>query len=981
MAFDVFERMAFHQLWQVTAAILVLGPLIRLAFRNRPHFAYIVWFVVLLKCVTPPIWSSPTGAFSWAVAERAKCDTARAKPVAIAVNNRVEDGNSARESPADAPEAMQEADEPMPTPSSFAIGAGEIAALAWLCGVMALGGLLIGRWSYYFILLRHVSVETDDEVRKLVARVAKQLGLRRRVEVLTTTRPFGPAVYGLWRPTLILPQVLLKADSPDHLRRIIAHELIHVRRWDNLVGALQLMVQIVWWFHPLVWWMNRRICREREYCCDEEVVAGLKCEPETYAQSLLDILKLKRQLRPALLPGVDAIEITTKRLEKIMRAKKEFHRRMPRAGWALLIAGILIVMPGAGFTLPAGEAAMPSDAKDEPAAQAESDQTDKPSEEVARPTPPAIVETSPAVGAKDVDPSTSEITVTFDRDMGEGFSWTGGGPDYPPSPAGKKPFWRDKRTCVLPVQLKEGKYYRVGINSTSFENFSSVQGMPAQPSAIYFTTKGADEKLVKQTKIPEIVKMDPPNEASGVDPSIKELRVTFNVPMGGGFSWTGGGPRHPNTPEGKRPYWTKDRKTCVLPVELKPDWHYRLGLNSPSHKNFQSTAGVPLDPPVIYSFTTGKAGKKASVEGEKKAEKTDKTSSDDLKASIDEANGDAAVKCPAGIFRESISIDKPLTLQGEDREKCILEITANEPAVRVTSKDAVVIDSMTIKWQLETDDKIQAPAAAISVKNGNLTLRNCRILALGNPKRCPTALECTGFSNVKVENCTFEGFEFCINYLGGAEGSITDCRVLNPGHCGITVFSSSKIEVARNIIAGSGFHGLRCTAGNLTARDNLIVNNKNRGIYLGNKPGRGTIENNAIIDNGTGISAFGRTEFTIANNLILKSSYNGLDARNSSSITVKNNIFQENAKGVVLFAEGGNNLVKLQKNTFWRNQNNSENIDLPQDSLLIDPKLSNADRGDFTVQAEELKAANQGLSDPTKFVGLWEQWQSISGEK
>jgi parallel beta-helix repeat protein len=729
MAFDVFERIAFHQLWQVTAAILVLGPLIRLAFRNRPHFAYIVWFVVLLKCVTPPIWSSPTGAFSWAVAERAKHEAIRAKPVAIAANNRVEDGNSVKESPADAPEAMQEADEPMPTPSSFAIGAGEIAALAWLCGVMALGGLLIGRWSYYFILLRHVSVETDDEVRKLVARVAKQLGLRRRVEVLTTTRPFGPAVYGLWRPTLILPQVLLKADSPDHLRRIVAHELIHVRRWDNLVGALQLMVQIVWWFHPLVWWMNRRICREREYCCDEEVVAGLKCEPGTYAQSLLDILKLKRQLRPALLPGVDAIEITTKRLEKIMRAKKEFHRRMPRAGWALLIAGILIILPGAGFSLPAGVTAKESEPKEEAAAKAQVDD----------------------------------------------------------------------------------------IN--------------------------------------------------------------------------------------------------------------------------------------------------------------------DLKTMIEKAKSKTRLTLPSGVAREPILIDKSLDLQGKDRDTCVLEITANEPAIRVTSKNAVVIDSMTIKWQLETDEKTQAPTTAISVKNGNLTLRNCRIIALGNPKRCPAALECTGFSNVKVENCTFEGFEFCINYLGGAEGSVTDCRVLNPGHCGITVFSSSKIEVARNIIAGSGFHGLRCTAGTLTARDNLIVNNKNRGIYLGNKPGRGTIENNAIIDNGTGISAFGRTEFTIANNLILKSSYNGLDARNSSSITVKNNIFQENAKGIVLFAEGGNNLVKLQKNTFWGNQNNSENIDLPPDSHLIDPKLSNADRGDFTVQAEELKAANQGLSDPAKFVGLWEQWQSISGGK
>jgi hypothetical protein len=54
---------------------------------------------------------------------------------------------------------------------------------------------------------------------------------------------------------------------------------------------------------------------------------------------------------------------------------------------------------------------------------------------------------------------------------------------------------------------------------------------------------------------------------------------------------------------GKRPYWTKDGKTCVLPVALQPGWDYRLGLNSPSYKGFQSKGGVPLEP-VQYTFST-----------------------------------------------------------------------------------------------------------------------------------------------------------------------------------------------------------------------------------------------------------------------------------------------------------------------------------------------------------------------------------------
>jgi len=67
--------------------------------------------------------------------------------------------------------------------------------------------------------------------------------------------------------------------------------------------------------------------------------------------------------------------------------------------------------------------------------------------------PPRIIRTSPDVGATEVDPDVTEITVTFDRDMGGGMSWTGRGSEFPKSAEGQQAHWRDKRTCVLPVKL------------------------------------------------------------------------------------------------------------------------------------------------------------------------------------------------------------------------------------------------------------------------------------------------------------------------------------------------------------------------------------------------------------------------------------------------------------------------------------------------------------------------------------------------
>lgn len=197
--------------------------------------------------------------------------------------------------------------------------------------------------------------------------------------------------------------------------------------------------------------------------------------------------------------------------------------------------------------------------------------------------PPLVVSTSPAVGATEVDPAITEITVTFDRDMQDGMSWTGGGPEYPPSPEGAKAYWKDKRTCILPAVLQAGRLYRVGINSMSYHGFRSASGVPATPTAIYFTTQGASEGLKRKVQVPKIVSLSPLNGAKDVSPGLTELRVTFNVAMADSFSWTGGGPEFPTIPQGKKPSWDPDHKTCTLPVELKPNSSYRLGLNSPSH--------------------------------------------------------------------------------------------------------------------------------------------------------------------------------------------------------------------------------------------------------------------------------------------------------------------------------------------------------------------------------------------------------------
>jgi len=256
--------------------------------------------------------------------------------------------------------------------------------------------------------------------------------------------------------------------------------------------------------------------------------------------------------------------------------------------------GIAIVMGVAALLLPMGPAVQPGGnqvhAEEEPETQPK------------RPYP-EIVKTVPEIGATDVPANLKEISVTFDRDMGKGMSWTGGKPFFPPIDPGKKGRWVDQRTCVLPVKLKRGEFYRVGINSQDYRNFKSGTGVPTPSSVICFVTEGAKPEVKERVRVPKIVKLDPPDGAIDVDPAIQSISVTFDIQMAAGMSWTGGGEAFPKSKPGTQPIWSADGKTCSFPVALESGRQYRLGLNSLSYNNFQSKSGVPLEAGG-YSFKT-----------------------------------------------------------------------------------------------------------------------------------------------------------------------------------------------------------------------------------------------------------------------------------------------------------------------------------------------------------------------------------------
>ena len=103
-------------------------------------------------------------------------------------------------------------------------------------------------------------------------RLERMGGIRKRIEILLSRASLEPGIFGIVRPVLVWPEGISEHLEDAHLEAILAHELWHVRRRDNLAAAIHMLVEAIFWFHPLVWWLGARLVDEREEACDEEVL-------------------------------------------------------------------------------------------------------------------------------------------------------------------------------------------------------------------------------------------------------------------------------------------------------------------------------------------------------------------------------------------------------------------------------------------------------------------------------------------------------------------------------------------------------------------------------------------------------------------------------------------------------------------------------------------------------------------------------------
>ncbi|WP_372367873.1 M56 family metallopeptidase [Candidatus Uabimicrobium sp. HlEnr_7] len=261
--------------WQICVLVIVVWGLCKIFSRTSANFRYWLWCIILLRlCLPGDVFQTDRDNYyipnSLPVVWEQSQETALQS---ISFANIEEQSSN----------------------SSYVLvnwSLSTIVVSLWSLLALLLGSIVVLRAVYAFAQIKIYPRVKDIAVLRLLEECKKQLKIDRDIEVLLSPKVTdGPFLTGIIFPKIILPKHVVTSWKEHELSPIILHELAHLKRRDLVVNWLQILLQIVYFFHPAVWYINRKIYNERELACDDLAVYCLGGKRKNYTKTMLRVLQ------------------------------------------------------------------------------------------------------------------------------------------------------------------------------------------------------------------------------------------------------------------------------------------------------------------------------------------------------------------------------------------------------------------------------------------------------------------------------------------------------------------------------------------------------------------------------------------------------------------------------------------------------------------------------------------------------------------
>jgi len=293
-------------LWQSSLFVALAGLLALALRKNQARVRYWVWMTASLKFLIP---------FSLLITLGSAIAKPRmSTPAQTVVYSAVEDFSQ--------PFAEQEMTvisqaAPSPAPvSHFHLLPPAVIAI-WLGGITVVLLGWIKSWIRVLLLVRTAAPLEEGSEADALHGLEARLAVRKPIKLVLSQNWMEPGIFGIVDPVLIWPKGISEHLDDRHIEAILAHEICHACRQDNLTALLHMLVRAIFWFHPLVWWIGGRLEEERERACDEAVTKLCK-QPHVYAESILKVCKFCSESPLACVSGITGADLKN-RLLHIMR--------------------------------------------------------------------------------------------------------------------------------------------------------------------------------------------------------------------------------------------------------------------------------------------------------------------------------------------------------------------------------------------------------------------------------------------------------------------------------------------------------------------------------------------------------------------------------------------------------------------------------------------------------------------------------------
>ena len=302
-----------NHLWQSTLFAVGVALLAHIMRRNSAKLRYALWLTASLKFLIPFALLTMLGAhISW------RSVGTTPPPLVVLIDKIAE--------PLAAPGPTMR--EGVSSPALVSKGTVlNVLVVIWACGALAVFAFWLKRWRQIRRAL-HASISAD---------------IHFPIPVRSSPMLLEPGVFGLLRPVLLVPEGIEGRLSADQLRAVLAHELCHVRRRDNLTATFHMVVEALLWFHPIVWWLGARLITEREGACDEEVLLS-GTNPETYAEGILRVCQHYLESPLICAAGVSGANLKT-RIEVIMKNEMTVHLTSAKKILLTSVTAATLVLP------------------------------------------------------------------------------------------------------------------------------------------------------------------------------------------------------------------------------------------------------------------------------------------------------------------------------------------------------------------------------------------------------------------------------------------------------------------------------------------------------------------------------------------------------------------------------------------------------------------------------------------------------------